>query len=131
MSNETGSVPASVDSSPPPIRAAASFVRDLCRPIHPLSPTDSLAHAVETLRLSSLSSLPLVTEGRVLSLVSESDLARIVLASGDDSDVRLMPLQLFLPALAALDPRGALVTLHQDTPLAVAANIFRERPDLT
>jgi CBS domain-containing protein len=106
-------------------------VRSLCRPVPPLFPTDPLAKAVETIRLSTLGSLPLVTAGRLLALVSEADLSRIVLASSDDSNIRLMPLQLFLPALSGLEMHGGLVTLHQDTPLTVAANIFRERPDLS
>ncbi|HEX5323456.1 MAG TPA: DUF1385 domain-containing protein [Capsulimonadaceae bacterium] len=131
MGPTTGSSPTPSASLPPPGPRASSTVGDLSRAVLPLNPGDSLAHAVEALRLSTLGALPLVTGGRLLALVSEAELARIVLANGDDSEVRLMPLQLFLPSLASVEAQGVQVALHAATPLTVAANIFRERPDLS
>lgn len=112
-------------------RLATGTVQDLCRSVAPLGLSDTLAHAVEALRLSPLSSLPLVAGGRLLAVVSEADLARLLLSDEDPVRTRLLPLQAFLPILWPIEMRGQAITLHLDTPLDTARRIFAERPDLS
>lgn len=140
MSQTTGSHQAATElHSPPPTKAnkspnyagATGTVRDLCRKVMPLSPSDTLAHAVEMLRLCPWDSLPMVANGRVLAVVSDADLARLVLADDDPGQARLMPLERALPTLWPIDSRGLAVTFHQDTPLSTARRVFHERPDLS
>lgn len=115
-----------------PSRALATgTVRDLCRNVQPLALSDTLAHAVEALRLCPLNSLPLVAGGRLLALVSEADIARLLLRDADPIQTRLLPLQAFLPILWPIEARGQAVSLHLDTPLETAGRIFSERPDVS
>ena len=107
------------------------MVSSLARQLAPLSIDASIPRAIETLRHSNLGAYPVVNGSRLALMLTEDELGAALLAlpSDDYESYRKLPLSSVVDPL--LISRQPCRFLYSMSPLSVAAELFKECPDVS
>jgi len=105
--------------------------KQIARPVEPLSPSDSIAHAVEQMRLSGLSVYPIVRNGTFVAMVSLETIDRYLERDWDfDIDrVRLSPVALTISDTVLIGVEQSTACIGGNYPISSATQVFRSVGD--